>query len=59
MRLWLGWGERLINIVSPKFKRRGERHARLGGEYRHSSGGRWTHDSGIVAAADGGVGAEW
>ena len=30
MRLWRGWGERLINILSPKFKGRGERHALRG-----------------------------
>ncbi len=27
MRRWCGWGERLINIMSPEFEGRGEGHA--------------------------------
>ena len=31
MKRWCGWGELLINILSPAFQERGERHALLGG----------------------------
>ena len=57
MKRWRGWGERLIIIVSPEFKGRGERHALRGGGHRHSGGGRETHNSGRTAAAGEEVGA--
>ncbi len=34
MKRWCGWGERLINILSPEFKGRGERHTLRGGGHR-------------------------
>jgi hypothetical protein len=34
MKRWRGWGERLINVMSPEIKGRGDRHALRGGVMR-------------------------
>jgi hypothetical protein len=38
MKRWLGWGDGLITILSPRFTGRGEMQALRGGGHRHYGG---------------------
>jgi hypothetical protein len=57
MKRQCGWGKRPINVMPPKFKRRGERHALRGGEHRNLCGGREVNDCCGIEEVNGEVGA--
>jgi hypothetical protein len=61
MKLWLGWGEGLINILFPEFKGRGKRRKLRVGGRRLSEGGRGAPSGGRAAAAgeEVGAGRDW